>query len=179
MLNAVEPEPKKRAKAKARLTNESSYVLEEEVSSLMEQLSHHGTSIPRVPNTIELNDFFTLTKKKKVSPEDACYEVEQVLSLAEAKAAGIPDVNPQGDLAALVNHYVKTREDFGEYTRLEELDTYNYVERKLQAPVGYSATTRLHMGRLCVPVLNDSGATCSVLTEEQVVLLLNHTAYML
>ena len=35
------------------------------------------------------------------------------------------------------------------------------------------------MGRLCVPVLNDTGATCSCITEEQVVLLVNHTQEML
>ena len=35
------------------------------------------------------------------------------------------------------------------------------------------------MGRLCVPMLNDSGATCSCMTEEQVILLINHTMRML
>ena len=35
------------------------------------------------------------------------------------------------------------------------------------------------MGRFCMPILNDSGATCSLLTEEQVVLLINHIMKML
>ena len=39
--------------------------------------------------------------------------------------------------------------------------------------------TRVHLGRLCVPMLNDSGATCSCITEEQVVILINHVMKML
>ena len=31
----------------------------------------------------------------------------------------------------------------------------------------------------CMPVLNDSGATCSCITEEQFVIILNHTFKML
>ena len=55
----------------------------------------------------------------------------------------------------------------------------NFKMRDYQRPAGYAAMTRVHMGRLCVPLLNDSGATCSCITEEQVVLIINHTQRML
>ena len=74
--------------------------------------------------------------------------------------------------------------DFTTYKRLTDLvapegeEELNFESRAFQRPVGYSAMTRLHVGRLCVPMRNDSGATCSCLTEEQVVLILNHTFRM-
>ncbi len=69
-------------------------------------------------------------------------------------------------------------EDYWLGLRLQDMDDSCFIEKKLQRPVGYSATTRVHMGRLCIPMLNDSGATCSLLTEEQVILVVNHTLKM-
>jgi hypothetical protein len=69
--------------------------------------------------------------------------------------------------------------DFATIGELKELGEENFEVREHQRPAGYSATTSVHMGRLCVPVLNDSGATCSCITEEQVVILVNHTQRML
>ena len=58
--------------------------------------------------------------------------------------------------------------------QLQELGGQNLVDRRFRRPVGYSAMTRVHTGRLCIPMLNDSGATCSCFTEEQVVIMGNH-----
>ena len=69
--------------------------------------------------------------------------------------------------------------EFLTVTQISDLSEENFEEREYQRPVGYSATSRLHVGRLCVPVLIDSGATCSCITEEQVVLIINHTQHML
>ena len=63
--------------------------------------------------------------------------------------------------------------------KLEELDESNFAPRLYQRPPGYAAHTRVHAGRLCIPMLNDTGATCACLTEEQVVLIVNHTQKML
>ena len=61
---------------------------------------------------------------------------------------------------------------------VKDLLDENFVLRKYQRPVGYAANTRVHAGRLCIPVLNDSGATCSCLTEEQMIIIANHTMRM-
>ena len=67
---------------------------------------------------------------------------------------------------------------FGKITQLSELGEDQFEKKKLHRPTGYAANVRLHMGRLCVPILNDSGATCSLLTEEQVVVIINHVMMM-
>ena len=64
-------------------------------------------------------------------------------------------------------------------TELCELEDEHFEVRDYQRPPGYSATSRVHVGRLCVPTLHDSGATCCCITEEQVVLIVNHTQRML
>ncbi len=66
---------------------------------------------------------------------------------------------------------------FATVTQLSELDEVNFEMREDQRPAGYSATSRVHVGRLCVPVLNDSGATCSGITEEQMVDCEPHPAH--
>jgi hypothetical protein len=64
-------------------------------------------------------------------------------------------------------------------TRLCQMNASNFEKRKHRRPAGFAAQTRVHIGRLTVAALNDSGATCSCITEEQVVLIVNHTMRML
>ena len=93
--------------------------------------------------------------------------------------------SPETNLAEYVEKLLATNPEFAQVTRLTDLvadqgqKDDNFLERKYQRPVGYAATTRVHAGRLCVPMLNDSGATCACLTEEQVILIINHTMTML
>ena len=68
---------------------------------------------------------------------------------------------------------------FAAITELSQLGEENFELRDYQRPAGYSATTRVHAGRMCVPMLCDSGGTCSCMTDEQVILLVNHTQRML
>ena len=68
--------------------------------------------------------------------------------------------------------------DLVSITELSELGRNNFLMRDHPRPTGYSAMTRLHMGRLSVPVLNDTGATCSCITEEQLTLVINHSQKM-
>ena len=63
--------------------------------------------------------------------------------------------------------------------QIADLDIENLKVRQHQRPAGYSANTRVHMGRLCVPLLNDTGATCACITKESKVFLINHTMCML
>jgi hypothetical protein len=65
---------------------------------------------------------------------------------------------------------------FKQITRLCELDDGEFVERNQRRPVGCSANARLRMGRLAVPMLLDSGATCAIPTEDQAVLLVKRCA---
>ena len=68
--------------------------------------------------------------------------------------------------------------DFMDISKLADLGADEFAVRTLQRPAGYSSLTRVHVGRLAVPLLNDSGATCACVTEEQMVLLINHTTKM-
>ena len=38
--------------------SEKTYGVMEEIYSIVDQLSHHGTAVPRVPGTVETSDFF-------------------------------------------------------------------------------------------------------------------------
>ena len=53
---------------------------------------------------------------------------------------------------------------------------YTWVEH--QRPPGYAAMTRVYFGRLSTATLNDAGATCSCIPEEQLVLIVNHVRKM-
>ena len=64
--------------------------------------------------------------------------------------------------------------DFTQIKDTSDLGQENLEVREYQRPCGYAANTRVHMGRMCVPTLNDSGAACACVTEEQIVLLVNH-----
>jgi hypothetical protein len=68
---------------------------------------------------------------------------------------------------------------FTPITRIKDMNPSNFEKRKYHRPAGYAATTRVHIGRLTVAALNDTGASCSCITEEQVVLIVNHTMRML
>ena len=85
----------------------------------------------------------------------------------------------EGGLGTLLDKLFALNPEFANITDLSQLSEDNFEMREFQRPAGYSATTRVHMGRLCVPVLNDSGASCGCITEEQVVILVNHTQHML
>ena len=54
----------------------------------------------------------------------------------------------------------------------------NILTRDYQRPAGYAAHTRLHFGRMCIPISHDSGATCNCIPEEQLILILNHANRM-
>ena len=79
----------------------------------------------------------------------------------------------------MMEQLLEINPEFAHITQISDLGEENFETREYQRPAGYSATNRLHVGRLCVPVLNDSGATCSCITEEQLVLIVNHTQWML
>ena len=78
----------------------------------------------------------------------------------------------------MVDELLLLNPEFAVVTQIADMDEENFKLREYQRPAGYSATTRVHMGRLCVPALNDSGASCACITEEQVVILVNHTQKM-
>jgi hypothetical protein len=188
--NQVNPAPKWKANTKkgAKLTTggEEWRVVEDECRNIAEQLSHHGTAVQRVPNTIEIEDLFGLTKSGVEAAPELCYS----LSFAgppkkgkgkgkKKKKANDPSSASKVDLASLMENLMLSNPEFAQVVELKGLDETNFVDRKYQRPSGYSATTRLHMGRLCVPMLNDTGATCALLPEEQVILIINHTMKML
>ena len=77
-------------------------------------------------------------------------------------------------LGPLLDKLLLVNPKFAAVTEIAELGDENFEPRDHQRPPGYAATTRVHTGRRCAPLLNDSGATCSCITEEQVVLIINH-----
>eukprot|EP00973_Karenia_brevis_P006869 932113-Karenia_brevis.AAC.1 len=64
-------------------------------------------------------------------------------------------------------------------TEVKDLGEDNFVVRDRPRPSGYSATSGFHVGRRCVPVLHDSGATRNCITEEQMVIIIDHVGRML
>ncbi len=82
--------------------------------------------------------------------------------------------NESCSLADMVDWLQQTNPEFIKIAKLQELDKSKFEDRALQRPVGYAADTRVHSGRLCVPMLSDSDATCVTLTQERAALLLNH-----
>ncbi len=171
-----------RAKAKAKQLALASggadgqYCIGEEIRSMSDQFVHHGSKVARVPDTMEMGDYFGLTD----SQESSCYLMDVTCNL-EATDLQKPDTT----FADLADRMMLLNPEFAAITRLADMvkpegePDENFKTRQFQRPVGYSAMTRLHVGRMCVPMLNDTGATCSCMTEEQVVLLLNHTQKML
>jgi hypothetical protein len=148
-----------KAKAKATLSagGGSFRAIHEECRSLVEQIEHFKSNVQRVPNTMEFSDYFEWAGKQAVS--EPCYTVESALSL--------DDVGTSDGLCPLLDELLLVNPDFALVTQLSELGEVDFLQRDYQRPAGYAATTRLHAGRLCVPVLNDTGATCSCITEEQ------------
>ena len=176
------PVQKPKAKAAPKLSagaDGSWYMIHEEIRSMSDQFGHHGSRVERVANTMELGDFFELGIGE-FAEHELCYNLGSAnkLDMSLLKKS-------ESSLVAMVDKFHALNPSFASIKRLSELEAsageldQNFLVRLHQRPVGYSATTRLHMGRLCVPILNDSGATCSCLTEEQVVLLVNHTMRML
>lgn len=124
---------------------------------------------------MELGDYFAAHGSGEESSEGSCYNVDSVVKLE-----GQPSEKTEASgLASMLDKLFEVNPAFAAVHELKDLEPENVLEREVQAPVGYSAVTRVHMGRLCVPMLNDSGATCCCLPEETVILLLNHTMKML
>jgi len=61
-----------------------------------------------------------------------------------------------------------------EFISETELSSLSDDDIELREQCGYASHARVHAGRLCIPMLNDSGATCNCITEKQVMLLVNY-----
>ena len=57
---------------------------------------------------------------------------------------------------------------------LEDIPDKEFSHRSRPRPSGYASQTVLHFGGLCVPTLLDSCATCSVIPEEVLCVLLDY-----
>ena len=65
----------------------------------------------------------------------------------------------------------------GAVTHAESLDDYPedcFTQRDRAKPSGYAAQTVVHFGGICMPALLDSCATCSIIPEEVLCLMLEH-----
>ncbi len=166
--NAVDAKAKPGAKPKPgpklNKGTESGLMLQEEAFTVVEQMTYSGSAVRRVPDTMEMSDFFQVPIQSGVETEaELRYSIESVPTSLQKEAA--PSAEGPTDLAAFIDKLLATNPNFAQITRLQDLDESRLIEKRLQRPVGYAATARVHMGRLCVPMLNDSGATCSLLTE--------------
>ena len=144
----------------------------ESILNVAEKIGHFGTRTDRVCNTVELSDFFVTPPTKEDRP---CYSVSPSLQIAVRSS----DQKIEAGLGPLLDELSLINPEFLDIKDLSDLGDSNFETMEYQRPPGYSATTRLHMGRLCVPILNDTGATCACITEEQMVLLVNHVQKMI
>ena len=139
----------------------------------MEQCAHIGSKVDRVVTRLSWVNFGFGTGA--LTEAELFYNLGSVLDLAATEL----ELSEQGALSNMVYKLLMLNPEFASIAQLWKLSERNCMERLLQRPVGYSATTRAHIGRMCVPIVNDSGTTCSCLTEECVVLLPNYTMKML
>ena len=80
----------------------------------------------------------------------------------------------QDGIAQLLEEVYQRNPDFAYVRQVSELVPSDFEPREYQRPAGYSAYTTVHVGRLACPTLNDTGATCSCMGEEQAVMIINH-----
>ena len=174
-VNSVDEPSKKAAHPKssgAKLDNPTdvNFTIAESCAKLSEAVMHYGSHVDRINNTIEMEDYYDPQKVV----ENRCYDLI-IPDWAEGVSPPPSGDASMEDLIHYVHHIDPTMVEF---TDLSQLDEEVFARRENPRPTGYSAATRLHMGRLCVPILNDSGASCSCITEEQLVLIINHSQRM-
>ena len=149
---------------------------------MAEQVGHFRSRVDRIANTMELSDYFGGTTEKSPTDFEPCYGLKSVMDIsrvADDQTCEGARREAEAGLEPLLDVLLKKNPDFAVVSQLSEMPETEFEVREYQRPAGYSATSRVHVGRLCVPTLNDSGATCSCITEEQVVLIVNHTYRML
>ena len=168
-----EGKPRKQKGKKLASGSEGTCSAIEEVRSVREEIDDFGMHVDRIHNTMELSDYFRKNQKKGKSGR--IYDVGKPATpnrkeLKKGAEAG---------LETLIDKLHSINPEFAQVAELKDLGPEQFIQREHQRPAGYSATTRAHAGRLCLPVLNDSGATCSCISEEALCLLVNHTTKML
>ena len=156
---------------------------------MAEQVDHFQSSDTNIPGTMQMSDYFAWSGnplEEDCKAEESLYKMSEVRRKAEKRCYQLdsainlshPDVKDGEGLSQMVDELLLLNPTFAQVTQIADMDADNFLMRENQRPAGYSATTRIHMGRLCVPALNDSGASCACITEEQVVILINHTQRM-
>eukprot|EP00973_Karenia_brevis_P047618 6609114-Karenia_brevis.AAC.1 len=118
-----------------------------------------------------MSDLFTSVIK---DVEDKCYAVEASLDLDKVEPTTGGDT--MGDLIDKLQAMSPSRPLVKE---IKDISEENVLVKDRPRPSGYSATSRFHVGRMRVPVLHDSGATCNCITEEHMVIIINHASRML
>jgi hypothetical protein len=136
---------------------------------MQEMITHYGSSSKRIEKTVEWTDLIEMSQQAQEGSAGKGKGKK-----GKKKAKGKP-ATEAASLHELLQIMHETHPDFIRVAQLDNLPEHEFKLRKLQRPVGYAAHTRVHVGRLCIPMLNDSGSTCGLLNEEQVVLLINHT----
>ena len=118
---------------------------------------------------MELTDYLGKTHK------DACYQVADSMNYSRANLK--KKIAKEG-IAPLLGKFFDKASEMCVIKKLSDLDAGEFKEREFQRPPGYSANTRVHLARLCMALLVDSGATCACMSEEMAVLLINHVYKM-
>ena len=91
-------------------------------------------------NTVELSDFFVAPPAEEDRP---CYAVGKSLQIAVRSA----DEKVEAGLGPLLDQLSLVNPEFLDVKDLSDLGESNFETMEHQRPPGYSATTRLHMGR--------------------------------
>ena len=95
---------------------------------------------------------------------------------SQKKKKSLPKKMPSDKLYSL-SELFEAAESNGTVTSIQSMDdigSEEFTKRNYPRPAGYAAQTILHFGGLCVPALLDSCATCSVMPEEVLCILLGH-----
>ena len=138
---------------------------------MAEQIDYFDRRCDRVVHTMEISDFLGWRASAEALKQNVV--VAPLKLHAPLYDLGpLPDHDPKEGTAALekeglgglIDRLQQVNPDFTVVTELCELEDENFEVRDYQRPPDYSATSRVHVGRLCVPTLHDSGATCCCIT---------------
>ena len=109
--NAVDAKAKPGAKPKPghklNKGTESGLMLQEEAFTVVEQMTYSGSAVRRVPDTMEMSDFFQVPIQSGVETEaELCYSIESVPTSLQKEAA--PSAEGPTDLAAFIDKLLAT-----------------------------------------------------------------------
>ena len=165
MDGAQSPGPKAKAKAKAKGLaqggSDGTWMLSEKIVTLNESMQRDAAVAEHIYETVEIADMLGVKSLTPGEDQDACYSLNG--PPPERKKKGWKSkkeknqkpfsLSESGGIGEVWERIQLVNPEFVQIREMKELDASGFLNRKYQRPTGYSAITRVHCGRLCLPCL--------------------------